>query len=75
MVTSDEAKAMLVAFEVDIKAFYKTLNPNISDENLTKAIEKKFGDRLYAEVCVPNGLKSRMCYKIATELCRMKDPI
>ena len=54
----------------DLRSFYRTLDPDISDAELKLKIEGKFGDRVLREVCVPSKVFLGACLVAAVGVAK-----
>jgi hypothetical protein len=50
-----------------IREFYIKGRRNITDAELAMEIERRFGDRILNEVCIPHGLYMGACLLIAIQ--------
>lgn len=64
---SAEAKAWMNPIVDDVKLFYARLGRHLNERDLWLEIERKFGDRMLKEVCIPHGLSQGACIIIAME--------
>jgi hypothetical protein len=70
---NDVAKSWMKDFKTDLQALYRSLGPAISDADLALEIERKFGERIVREVCIPQGLHSGECLVVAIAVA--KEPV
>ena len=72
---TDEAKRWMSDLLPPIREFYATLGRrNITDEELAMEIERRFGDRILHEVCIPHGLFMGACLLIAIQAVKDGSP-
>jgi len=65
---TDEAKRWMSDLIPPIRDFYAKLGRrNITDAELAMEIERRFGDRILNEVCIPHGLYMGACLLIAIQ--------
>jgi len=65
---TDEAKRWMSDLIPPIRDFYaKSGRRNITDAELAMEIERRFGDRILNEVCIPHGLYMGACLLIAIQ--------
>ncbi len=65
---TDEAKRWMSDLIAPIRNFYAKLGRrNITDAELAMEIERRFGDRILNEVCIPHGLYMGACLLIAIQ--------
>jgi hypothetical protein len=68
---TDEAKRWMSELMPPIREFYAKLGRrNITDAELAMEIERRFGDRILHEVCLPHGLYMGACLLIAIQAVR-----
>ena len=68
---TDEAKAWMKDLVPPIRAFYANLGRrNITDAELAMEIERRFGERIFNEVCIPHGLYMGACLLIAVQAAK-----
>lgn len=66
----DEAKKWMDKMRPELQAFYRRLGRNLTPDELAMEIERRFGDEILREVCIPNGLSEHACLLIAREVAR-----
>jgi hypothetical protein len=72
---TNEAKQWMAPLIGPIREFYATLGRrNMSDEELALEIERRFGDRILHEVCIPHGLYMGACLLIALQALKGTTP-
>ena len=72
---TDEAKRWMGDLLPPIREFYVKLGRrNITDAELALEIEKRFGDRILHEVCIPHGIYMGACLLIAVQAVREVSP-
>lgn len=59
--------------KTDLKEFCDKYFPMAGEHDLAREIEKKFGDRLSKEVCIPNHISLSACLLVATAIAMGKD--
>ena len=65
-----EARAWMVNLAQPLHDFYRKLGRVLSDDDLALEIERRFGEQIVREVCVPHGLTAGACLLIAVALVR-----
>jgi len=72
---TDEAKRWMSDLIPPIRDFYAKLGRrNITDVELAMEIERRFGDRILNEVCIPHGLYMGACLLIAMQAVKEASP-
>jgi hypothetical protein len=72
---TDEAKRWMRDLISPIRDFYATLGRrNITDAELALEIERRFGDRILNEVCIPHGLFMGACLLITVQAVKEASP-
>jgi hypothetical protein len=72
---TDEAKRWMGDLIPSIREFYAKLGrSNITDAELALEIERRFGDRILNEVCIPHGLFMGSCLLIALQAVKEPPP-
>ena len=72
---TDEAKRWMSDLIPPIRDFYAKLGRrNITDAELAMEIERRFGDRILNEVCIPHGLYMGACLLIAIQAIKEASP-
>jgi len=74
-VPSPKAVALLKPLAPHLKATYNERRHEWSDIDLMVAIERRFGDRIVKDVCIPTGLHDAACLAIAVEIAKGSVPI
>jgi hypothetical protein len=70
-----EAKRWMGDLIPPIREFYSKLGRrNITDAELAMEIERRFGDRILNEVCIPHGLYMGACLLIAIQAVKEASP-
>lgn len=64
-----DGRALLSKLGPELRAF-GAKHKRLSDDALALEIEKRFGERIMREVCVPNGLNDGECLYLATQVAR-----
>lgn len=73
---TEKAKFIFAPFAQDLRNFYQQLNdPTIPDSELAMEIERKFGERLVRDICLPLGLKDGSCLLVAVAIARGTDTV
>lgn len=67
---SDEAKKWMTPLVAPIRDFYAKLGRRMSDAELMLEIERRFGDQILRDVCIPHGLAHGACLLIALQAIR-----
>ena len=67
---TDEARKWMSSLAVELRAFYRTLGRTLSDRDLAIEIERRFGERLVKEVCIPRGIFEAACLVIAVHVAK-----
>jgi hypothetical protein len=70
MVATEESKEFFSGMASELKAFYKIKGRKMKEKELLLAIEKKFGERILKEVCIPHNLTCGSCLHIAKEIAQ-----
>lgn len=70
VMVSDEAKQWMAPIIGPIREFYVHLGRRMSDRDLYLEIERRFGDQILREVCIPHGLDQGACLLIAVQAAR-----
>ncbi len=72
---TDDAKRWMTPLMPAIRDFYAKLGRrNITDAELALEIERRFGDRILHEVCIPHGLYMGACLLIAVQALKEPPP-
>jgi len=74
-VPSPKAVALLRPLAPDLRATYHEKRHEWTDIDLMVAIERRFGDRIVRDVCIPTGLHDAACLAIAVEIAKGAVPI
>lgn len=61
---------MFIHMAGDLRKFYETECSGLDERELALAIERKFGDRIIHEICVPNGIQFGTCLLMATAIAK-----
>ena len=64
---TDEAKCWMEPLMGPITEFYLGLGKDLSDHDLCLEIERRFGERMLREVCIPHKLDQGACLLIAVQ--------
>jgi hypothetical protein len=72
---SDEAKEWMAPLIAPIREFYKGLGRRMTERDLYIEIERRFGEQILREVCIPHGLSQGACLLIAVQAVRDGDPL
>lgn len=59
----------------DLKLFAKTLKRKMSDGEIMMTIERKFGERLFKEVCIPNNMHLGACLVVALAIVKQPNQV
>lgn len=73
MRTSLEARSWFDGLKPALREFYRTAGKTLSDRNLFIEVERRFGDRLLHEVCIPHGMIAGACIWAAIDVARGVD--
>lgn len=68
---SDEAKAWFAPFAHELHEFYRGGGGgSLPDDRLAEEIERRWGERMLREVCLPHGMSQGACLLIAMAVAR-----
>ena len=67
---TEEAKAWMRPVAQELREFYKRLGRRLDERTLTLEIERRYGDRILEEVCIPRGLYQGACLLIAAAVAK-----
>lgn len=70
LIINDEARDWFNGLAEDLKKFYANQGRHLSKRELYFEIERRFGDRLLKEICIPRGLNLGACLIIAQEIAQ-----
>ena len=62
---SEQAKAAVAPLVGPLREFYQKMGRHLSERELYIEIERRFGDRITKEVCIPLGIDRGACLLIA----------
>lgn len=54
----------------ELQLFYRTSGHGMTPRDLFVEIERRFGDRLFTDVCVPHGYHAGGCIALAVEVAK-----
>ena len=69
-VVNEEAKRWMAPLIGPIREFYAKLGRRMTDNELAMEIERRFGDRILQEVCIPHKLHMGACLLIAMQAAK-----
>ena len=64
---TDEAKQWMKPLLASIRDFYRETGGNLTDRELALEIERRFGEQILNEVCIPHRLSQGACLLIAIQ--------
>ena len=64
------AYKMMTYFEPELRTFYQQHGQGLQDRQFLFEIERRFGERLVKDVCIPNGLLMGACLLIALSVAK-----
>jgi hypothetical protein len=67
---SDEAKGWFAEMAPELRTAFAANWNGLDDHDLTLEIQRKFGDRILKEVCLPNNVTNSECLQIAAAVAR-----
>lgn len=67
VIVTDEAKKWMKPLLGPIKDYYKNLGRNLTLSELAMEIERRFGEQILNEICIPHGLSQGACLLIAIQ--------
>lgn len=70
LVVNGKAREVFGVLGKELEDFYKQLGRELVDAELALELERKFGDRILKEVCIPNDMKYGACLLIAVSLAK-----
>lgn len=73
VVVNDEAKKWMKPILGPIRDFYKSLGRKMTEYELMMEIERRFGEQILDEVCIPHGLSQGACLLIAVQAAMETD--
>lgn len=62
---SEEAKSWISNLARPLKDFYTSIGRHLDKDDLYLEIERRFGDQILRELCIPRGLSLGACLIIA----------
>ena len=75
LIFTDQAKAALETIKNDLVCFYNGLSPTMSDPDVLLELERKFGDQLLTQVCIPFNLTHGACLLLAYSVARQDNSL
>ncbi len=70
---TQQARDCYKTIAVDLKDFYRKVGVHMTPNELFLEMQRRFGDRLLREVCIPMELISNACIVIAIEIAKEPD--
>lgn len=67
---SDRGRALLAPFLDELRGIYASVGAGKSDAELMLEIERRLGERIVKDVCIPNGIHSGACLVAAVCLAK-----
>ena len=67
---TDEARSWFDGMKTELRSFYRTTGKALSERQLFVEIERRFGDRLLHEICIPHGMIAGACIWAALDVAR-----
>lgn len=67
---TETARNWMASLTVDLHDFYRETGRYMKDTDLAEAIERRFGERLLHEVCLPRHIYMGACLILAMEIAR-----
>jgi hypothetical protein len=65
-----EALEWMQGMADELRQFYDSIGKRLTDTELAIEIERRFGERILHEVCIPNKLYQGVCLIIAAEVAK-----
>lgn len=72
LLIKDETREWFKDFTTEFQEYYQTKGFKLNDQLLSLEIERIWGDRILAEVCIPRGLNQGACLVIARYIAKGK---
>jgi hypothetical protein len=69
-VPNDQARAAIAPLLEPLETFYRTEGRALSDLDLIIEIERRFGDRILKDVCIPCHIRNAACLVMAAEIVK-----
>lgn len=66
----ENAKQWMSGLAGQLRTFYARQGRRLTEADLALEIERRFGDRILHEVCIPNGLFQGSCLVIAMQIAK-----
>lgn len=66
----EASRLLFGTLRAEIRGLARALNVAATDEELRLEIERRWGDRILREVCLPNGYSQGECLVIASAIAR-----
>ncbi len=70
IVINDDAKHWVDSLSDELHKLYQQMGSDVTDEKLALEIEKRFGEKILKDVCIPHGLYAGACLLIALEVAK-----
>lgn len=70
---TDEARTWFNGLKADLRKFYREVGRSLTERQLFVEVERRFGDRLLHEVCIPHGMIAGACIWAAIDVARGTD--
>jgi len=71
---SNDAKLWMKELSNELRRFYQRIGRQLSDRELALEIERRYGDQILKQVCIPNGLFQGVCLLIAVAVAK-EEPV
>jgi hypothetical protein len=75
VIVNEKSKQWLFNMAAELRSFYRSIERPLSDLEITMEIERRFGDRILNEVCIPHNLNQGACLLIALAVARGDEAI
>lgn len=70
VVISEEAKTWMQTLAAPLREAYETEWKDLPDTDLAMEIERRFGDQIVRQVCLPHGISNGVCLLIACAVAK-----
>jgi len=67
IVVNDEARQWVEPIVAPMRAFYAKIGRKMTDSELALEIERRYGERILTEICIPRGISAGACLLIALQ--------
>jgi len=70
LTVTDDARKLFDPMAAELRCYYKEIGIHMSENELFLDVQKRFGDRIFKDICLPLGIMNNACITLAIAIAK-----